>query len=128
MADTLPENPYWQWVTTTESLLAIRDRRLYRETHPDFHAYLRDHWSLTPEQAREAERKADDPSLQARAYTLGQIWNLVPGINLMPHDGIGLDLDSIPKDLSFETWKKMLDLFMFLAGGSHGLERQARGR
>ena len=36
-----------------EALMAIRDKRLYRQTHPDFHTYCQDRWSIGASRGRQ---------------------------------------------------------------------------
>lgn|SRR5918994_2408165 len=38
------------WVNVTNAIAEIANRRLYRETHPTFEAYLRDRWGLSRSQ------------------------------------------------------------------------------
>ena len=40
------------------ALLEIRDKRLFRRTHPTFAAYCRDRWQLTDEQIAQVEGMA----------------------------------------------------------------------
>ena len=119
----IPENPYWRFLAVAESLIETRERQLYRDTHPDFRSYLCDHWQITPDEAAKTEERADDPALRAKAYTFGQIWNLVPGIKLTL---TGIEPGTIPENLSFEKWKKVLDLFAFLAGSPEALKAEGR--
>jgi hypothetical protein len=60
-----------------QALLTIRDRRLYRETHPTFEAYCRDRWRIT---ASAAYQKID----VARVSTVVEISNARQARELAP--------------------------------------------
>jgi len=112
-ADTPPAdpNPFRRWLHTAETLIRVRDQKLYEKWYPTFEAYLLSGFCQTDEQVQDVTKRLADPVHLSTAYTMAQLYDLVPSL---VYGNVGLP--KCPDDLPFETYVKVWKLLTALPG------------
>ena len=82
-----------------EALAAIRDRRLYRETHGTFEEFCRAEWGFNASRARQ---------LMIAAETVTNV--TAAGLPAPANEGQARELARVPEEQRAEVWQKVVDI------------------